>query len=265
LVLSLLSSVTNVSVYAVYNLVYSGIKQLISTVGTSFTPLVGKLYAEGNQDELNHYFNYFEWALHLILVFVYTVTGMLIVPFVLNYTRGVNDAEYAQPIFAVIMTIAFFIYCVRIPYISMVNSAGHFSQTQNSAAVEAGMNVLFSTMLVYKCGLVGVAIGTLIAMLYRAAYLCIYLSNNIIHRKKNILIKQILVDIVEIVVAILVIKLVSYGKYINPSESFMSWGIVAVFDSIIVFCVLIFVNCIFYKEYIAELKGVIFSKLKIKK
>ncbi|NLA84082.1 MAG: sugar isomerase, partial [Clostridiales bacterium] len=55
-------------------------------------------------------------------------------------------------------------------------AAGHYKQTQMSAIIEMLLNIIISIALVFRWGLVGVAIGTFIAMAYRTCYLALYLS-----------------------------------------------------------------------------------------
>lgn len=264
-ILSVFSTLANVSVYAVYNLVYSGVKQLISTAGTSFTPLIGSVYTEDNKDKLKYYFNYFEWAMHLVIVIIYTITGLLIVPFVMNYTRGIYDAQYSQPIFAVIMTIAFYIYSIRIPYISMVNAAGHFKQTQNSAIIEAIVNITVSVIFVYKLGLVGVAIGTLVAIIYRTAYLSMYLKNNILNRSPYCLFKNILIDFIETTVSRLIIHFTMLRVGINPNESYKLWIFSGLICGLVVACVVLVTNSIFYKNNLIILRENLTLRFKRKR
>lgn len=106
----------------------------------------------------------------------FTITGILIIPFVKLYTVGVADANYIVPVFAVLITLAQASYSIRTPYETMVLAANHFKQTQNSAMIEVVMNVFISIILVFKFGLIGVAIGTLVAMLYRTFYFVYYLK-----------------------------------------------------------------------------------------
>lgn len=73
-------------------------------------------------------------------------------------------------------------------------AAGHYKQTQWSAIIEAGINVVVSVILVFKFSLIGVAIGTLAAMAYRTVYLALYLRKNILYRKLRYFFKHLLVD-----------------------------------------------------------------------
>ena len=110
------------------------------------------------------------------------------VPFVKLYTSGVTDVDYDQPLFAAIAVIAQMVMCIRQPYLTVVQAAGHYKQTRNGAFLEAGLNIVLSVVLTYFYGIVGVVIGTLAANLTRTVQYMYYLSKNVIERplKKSI-------------------------------------------------------------------------------
>ena len=181
-VLTLFSTLENVSIYAVYNLVINGIEIIIESVINNFTAYFGELYAKSRTRELKNKFDEFEAIYHVILTIIFFCIGRLIVPFVSVYTYGINDANYIVPVFALILTIAQWLYCARLPYHIMIKAAGHYRGTQNSAFIEAVLNVIISVTTVYAWGIVGVALGTAVAMLYRSVYYWIYLRKNILVR-----------------------------------------------------------------------------------
>lgn len=107
-------------------------------------------------------------------------TGVLIVDFVRVYTYGINDADYIQPLFAVLITIANAGHCLRLPYNILILAAGHYKQTQSNYIIAMILNIVVSIATVKMWGLVGVAIGTLIAMAYQTVWMAKYDSKNII-------------------------------------------------------------------------------------
>ncbi len=147
--------------------------------------MLGNMLAKNETDELNRSFSHIEWFLHTLVTLVFSVTAVLIVPFVRVYTADISDANYIVPSFAYLITIAQAAYCLRLPYNIMVLAAGHYKQTQWSAIIEAVINIVVSVVLVFNFGLIGVAIGTLAAMAYRTVYLAWYLSRNIIYRLRG--------------------------------------------------------------------------------
>ena len=122
-------------------------------------------------------------------------------------------------------------------------AAGHFKQTQNSAIIEAILNLTISIAVVYRFGLIGVALGTLIAVLYRTVYLAVYLSKYILKRNILIFLKRCLKDCV--IAAVIYIS----TKWINMTEvSYVAWFIMAVKVGIISVAECVLLNLILDKK-----------------
>lgn len=56
---------------------------------------------------------------------------------------------------------------VRIPYVTIVNKAGRFKETQAPVLVEIGICVIMLVVLVQFLGVVGVAIALIISRMFR--------------------------------------------------------------------------------------------------
>lgn len=185
-VLTFLSnSIKEVSVYAVYSMVITKIKTLIQSFTNGMEAALGNMIVKNELKVLQTNFKIIEAITFFASNFCFGCTGALMIAFVSIYTQGINDVNYIRPIFSFLFVLAEYIYCIRIPFISIVQSAGHYKQTKNSAIIEAGINLGLSIVLVYNFGLVGVAIGTLCAMLYRTIYLIIYAHANILKCSKK--------------------------------------------------------------------------------
>ena len=225
-VLTLLSTLSNVSVYSVYFLVVNGIKQIIVSLTNGVQALFGNMLAKGETRKLDEVFSSFEWILHTFTTFIFSCTVILIVPFVSVYTRNINDADYIAPLFGVLISFAQASYCLRLPYNLMVLAAGHYKETQASAVFEAVINITVSVVLVYHFGLVGVAIGTLVAMIYRTVYLAYYLSKNILNRPFKYFIIHMIVDII-MTASIMITSYLVFGiKLIE--NSYVTWILFAI-------------------------------------
>ena len=70
-VLTLCSTLENVSIYAVYNLVINGIEIIIESVINNFTAYFGELYAKSRTRELKNKFDEFEAIYHVILTIIF--------------------------------------------------------------------------------------------------------------------------------------------------------------------------------------------------
>lgn len=97
IVLTIFATLSDVSIYSVYYLVVSGVKQLFLSLTNGIQSLIGELWAKQELDNLKKYFEWIEWSIHTGVVFIFGCTLFLIVPFVQVYTEGITDANYVVP------------------------------------------------------------------------------------------------------------------------------------------------------------------------
>lgn len=243
MVLAKMTTSTIVSVYYVYFYVVNGMTSLVISSFTGLEATWGNMLANKEDDKLIKSFSTIEWLVHTIVTGLFLITAIMITDFVMLFTKEASDANYYQPVFGVILTAAFAMRCLRLPYFSLINSALHYKQTQNGSFITAIMNITISIILVNKFGLVGVAIGTLIALSYHTLYFVHYLKNNIIHRKIHHFIKHILVDMAVVILSILLCKL-----YITTAHTAGQWILNGILATLTVGLVSLGVNMVFYKE-----------------
>ncbi|WP_084482282.1 polysaccharide biosynthesis C-terminal domain-containing protein [Cloacibacillus evryensis] len=254
MVLTILAPLSDVSIYAVYNLVVYGIRQLMSSISSGFNSLLGNILACNEKKLLYKIFGLFEWFMHSIVVLFFSMTGILIVPFIENYTSGISDARYYQPTFAALLTLAQAIYCIRIPYNAIICAAGHYKQTQKSAIIEMILNLSISVILVHKVSLIGVAIGTLIAMMYRTGYFIFYLHKNILEISYKTVFKQIISDFIQSFAIIFANNFLL--KNLSSGNSYLRWIMHAtILGGLSVIIVFIY-NIVFYKNNIKSISHV---------
>ncbi len=255
-VLTMMSTLSNVSIYNVYFLVVNGIKTMVTSVVTGMQSLLGNMYANNERETLQKTFSLYEAAIHISVTFLYSCTCVLIVPFVALYTKGINDANYIEPLFGVLLSLSQMVYCIRLPYNAMVFAAGHFKQTQMSAIIEAIINILVSVILVSRFGLIGVAIGTLAAMTFRTVYLAVYLRKNIMNRSIVHFLKHILCDGIIIAICLLVNTKLQF-----EANSFLEWTLLAVKTCLGFGVLSLSINSIFYPK---QMKSLLKNYLRLK-
>lgn len=248
IVLTVFSTLSNVSIYSVYFLVISGLKQIFNVTSNGIQSLIGEVYAKSDINYLKKIFGLTEWTIHTSAVIIFGASSILIVPFVDVYTKGVLDANYSQPIFAFILVAAYAIYCIRLPYHITVKAGVHYRQTKMCYWNAAILNIIVSIIFVNKLGLIGVAIGTLVAMLYQTIWLAKYISKHIIIRSFNKFLKQMFVDIIIVFFGFLLTK-----KYLIMEYSYLSWCINAI--KVVSFWIIIstIINVSFYNQNIRSL------------
>lgn len=251
-VLTIFASLSAVSIYSVYFLVVKGVKQLFLSMTNGIQSLMGELWANGEEKELKDLFGWTEWMIHTGTIFVFGVAAITIVPFVQVYTKGIIDADYVQPLFAFLLVLANAGHCLRLPYNLMILAAGHYKQTQSNYIVAAVLNIVISILAVKRYGLIGVAIGTLIAMGYQTVWMALYDSKNFIKWPFKNFLKQVAVDFLTLVVMIVLTQKVQV-----VALNYVAWALYAVIVSIASVMIVTVVNMVFYKTNTVKiLKGV---------
>ena len=233
-VLTILDNLKTVSIYSIYSMVTTHIQSFINALCSGMASLFGDMYAREEADNLNRTFNFYEMLTSMACTVLFSTVYVMIIPFVRLYTEGITDVDYIQPLFSVLITAAAEIYCLRTPYQSMISAAGHFKQTRFGSYGEAGINIVISVLLVWKYGLIGVAIGTIAAVGFRMIYCVWYLKGNILHRPVGVFIKRSILNICITIIIILIGKTYVNAYVITNYPIWAGFGALTVFVSIIV-------------------------------
>ncbi|MDD6994918.1 MAG: hypothetical protein SPH68_00885 [Candidatus Borkfalkiaceae bacterium] len=258
IVLTVFSSLANVSIYSVYHLVVNSVKTLFTSLTNGIHSLMGELWAKQDVARLREFFRKVQWMLHTGTIFIFGCTVLLIVPFVQVYTKSITDTNYIQPLFAVLITAANAGHCLRLPYNIVILAAGDYKNTQRCYIVATLLNIIISIICVFFLGLIGVAIGTLVAMVYQTIWMAIYNSKHLIKGEIKSFIKQIFVDIIMITLMWLATSWIKL-----ESVTWITWIFMALKVAGISFLVVIVVNLIFYRnEFLSIIKSLKKSKVK---
>lgn len=181
-VLTVFTDVKQVSVYTVHYLVINGLYKLLSIFTNSLEAAFGNMFAKKETKTAYKNLELYEFFMCSFVSVVFSCALVLIVPFVKLYTKEIDDVNYIEPLFAAIAVVAQMVMCIRQPYLTIVRAAGHYKQTRNGALAEAGLNIVISVILTHFFGIVGVAIGTLAANLFRTLQFANYLKKDILNR-----------------------------------------------------------------------------------
>lgn len=259
-VLTTCSSLSNVSIYSAYHNVVYGIKNVFMASTNGFLSALGDCYAKNDVDKMQKVFSLMDFLIHISTACLFTCTGVLIVPFIKVYTDGITDANYIQPVFAIILVLAHASHCIRLPYNTLIKACGHYKQTQLCYIIAAIINIVLSVIMVFFLGLTGVAIGTLCAMLFQTIWMVFYNSKHLINWPFKKFLKQIVIDILicgGIVGATFWIKL--------QSVSYFSWFLMALKVFGIAVLVTFLACLLFYRQNVKTLYLLLKTKISHKK
>lgn len=242
IVLTLLSSFNEVSVYTIYNMITTGLNTIISRISTPVQSAFGDMIARDESDNLKKNFSRYMNIVFILCSVLFSAAIVLTIPFVKIYTQKF-DFNYIRPQFAVIILMAELIYCLRLPFHSIIISAGHYKQTKKGAFIEAGINIVLSVLLVSKYGLIGVGIGTLLAMIYRTIDYVIYLKDNLL----NLDVKSIFIKIVSITLLVFFNGII-ISRISITIDNYISWIVYAIITVLVSGCLTVAFYIAFYRR-----------------
>ena len=259
-VLTVLGDLAHVAVYSVYNMVIANMYNVVSSFTSGMEAVFGDMLAKREAEKLKSTFEFYDTWISFVSGLLFSVTTVMIVPFIKIYTYGVNDANYIQPAFSVIISLAMFYYSVRAPYHSIVIAADRFKQTRKAAYGEALINLVLSVVLVMKFGLIGVAIGTLVADLFRYIYYACYLSKHVLHYRMAAFAKRFVINLANYSLSCAV------GYFLVQQftiSGYFEWALAGLATTAAALFLHVLSIFLFYREQIGEFKNV-FLKRKAK-
>ncbi|MDY2911539.1 MAG: polysaccharide biosynthesis C-terminal domain-containing protein [Agathobacter sp.] len=169
-----------VSVYTIYNMVTTMVTQLVGQVSSGINFRMGQLY--NSEKEAYIRMHHICEIVYTTLAFASMTTTYYLLPsFVKLYTAGVTDAVYYSPSYPLLFILIPLFTIGRTSLNCVITYAGHFKQTQWSAIIESGINLIVSIVGVIYFGIYGVLVGSIVSVIYRAIYMLIYSYKNLLH------------------------------------------------------------------------------------
>lgn len=195
-------NLNEVSVYSVYMLVINGMKSVILSISSGFQSVLGRALASQDINKLENFFEKYFYIIMILSIFGFGTSIMLVRSFVLVYIGSNADYHYDRIVFPIVIALSQMVICIREPLNLLIISANKFKETNKGAAFEAILNIVISMVLLKVYGLVGVAVGTLIASVCRLSYFVVYLRKNIIYLDYKKIIKPFAFAIIYIAILI---------------------------------------------------------------
>ena len=128
-----------------------------------------------------------------------------------------------------------FVYSLKVPYYDLVKVAGKFKETNKGAWIESILNIGISLALIFNFGIIGVAIGTLVATIFRTIQVMYFSSRRILNISFFKTMKKLFLIVIEVLIIYFVMYLI--GKFtIKNYYNWIFYGtIVFVLSLIVVF------------------------------
>ena len=256
--LTLFTNTKEVSVYTIYYLVANGLKSVMNTLVVGVEAAFGNIIARNEQEVLKTNVIYYETLLHFFSSILFGAAIILVTPFVQVYTRGVSDVNYSRFLFGYLAIVGEMLFVLRSPYEALVNAAGHFKQTKKYAFAETGINIVISVIMVGKYGLIGVVIGTVVAIVFRNITFGVYASKVIIHRSFFVLLKRFTISVITVISICLLSTIIPKPEMV----SYLCWIKYAIEITFLSIGVTIFFNIFVYKDNMVQLNRKLINMFK---
>lgn len=224
-IVTIFCGLKEVSVFSIYNMIISGVVMLVSAFSNGLMAAFGEILAKGERVTLLRVFNDFETLYYLVMSWAYTCSALLFLPFIQVYTANVQDVDYVRPLAAILFIIVGVSNSIRVPPMTLVNAAGHYTQTKYRSIIEAIVNISVSLILVQSWGIVGVLIGSICSYAYRMIDLIIYSSRNILQRSIKYTIYKLIYNIVFASISILPFVTI-FKIQVTSFFEWISWAII---------------------------------------
>lgn len=242
IILTSMVSLEAASIYAVYNIVFSGIYSICSNLNVAVSPFLGKTYALGNIKATRKEYDYVDFSVNLLCVIIFSVTALTILPFIGIYTTQA-DINYVDPLFAILFVIVQTFNVRRLPCGSMINGAGHFKQTQNRAIIEATICCVSSVLFTYFFDIYGVLLGTGLAIGWRCLDMITYSHWHILHNSAKHALFRLLRLTVYVCVACWLTQYI-----LIPMDTYLTWFLYALAIFIIALMIAVTDSYLFDKQ-----------------
>ena len=164
---TLFTTLKDVSVYSVYNMVFTGINGVLSIFINGLYASFGDIIVRNDIDNLQKVYKEYEYAYYLLVAIIYSVTMLMLMPFISLYTNNINDANYIQPLIGFLFVLNGILYSIKNPQGMLIISAGLYKETRIQCLLQALIIVLGGIALAPKFGLIGILIASCISNLYR--------------------------------------------------------------------------------------------------
>lgn len=246
----------NVVIYTSYSYITKFISDTIYIMANAIIPSYANVINKEDTEKSYGVFNELNILFLFIASFVFIMLFKLLDPFIVLWV----GADYLTNIHGLVLfcIIAFYNISVR-PLVIIINSKGLFKETKIITICEGLLNLILSCVLIFKLGLIGVLLGTVIA-----SYTTTFIQNSY-YIYKNIFKKNVINYYGKYLIAVIIMVACTIGVYMIPLEinSFTSWFIYAIIIAIGLLIVLAIIYYILFKAFRALVnRGIEFIKVR---
>lgn len=218
LIATVMLTLNDVSIYSIYNMVFSGLATVLSIFTTGLQSSFGDVLAREEYDTFKASYEQFETMYYLVTTIMYSVAFVTIIPFIRVYTANA-DIDYIFPVLGAMFSINEYLFCIKNPQGMTVIAAGLYRETRWQALTQALICIIGGIVACHFLGLYGILIGRICSNVYRDIDLLFFIPRQ--YRNLNIgtTFKKLLVNFGCFVLAIFLGELIPSAFV----QSYLTW------------------------------------------
>lgn len=257
-ILTVLQPLASISVYTVHSMVVFNIRSIVNSFSSGTNSTFGNILVSGNLEELRKNFFFVEWLIFAVGCLLYSITAVMLTPFITLYTASITDVDYYYPIFGIFMIVFSLVSSIKLPYQYLVEGAGKFKETRNGAIFEVIINVFVSVICVIQFGMIGVLIGSLCATVIRTFELAFFSFKNILNCSFKHLTRHIIITALSFIGCYYVGQTVAFFEY----KTYLEWVVNAFFVALTTGIIVFAISFLFYRSEVSILLNNLKHKIK---
>ena len=204
LLATIFTTLESVSVFSIFNMVFTGIGSLFDIFMSGLSAGFGEIIARKETKTLQKAYGDFEFVYYAMITTVYATAFVMLMPFISVYTSGVTDTDYNRVLLGVLFVVNGFLYNLKTPQGMLVISAGLYKETRVQTTIQCGLIVILGIILAPLMGLEGIMIALCISNLYRVIDLVMYIPKAVTKLPVSSTLSKIIFSIVSAAISVLI-------------------------------------------------------------
>ena len=222
LITLILKDLKLVSVYTVFNMVTSGLNNVMNIFKTGVSASFGEVIARKEVHTLQKAYGEFEFMFYKLIAVAYSTCIVMIMPFIRIYTDGITDVNYNLPLLGLLFAVDGIFYSLKTPGGMLFIAAGMYRETRVQTIIEGLIMVVGGAILAKPMGITGILIASVLSNVYRAIELAFFVPNNITKAAVFGTFRKILMMLLTIVISVAPFWFVEIS-----ADNYLQWAICA--------------------------------------
>lgn len=248
-----------VSIYSIFNMVISGVNNILGIFTSGLAASFGDLIARNEIKVFQKAYREFEFIYYTLIAIVYSVSFIMIMPFINIYTSNINDINYNIPIVGFLFVLNGFLYNIKTPQGMLVISAGMYKETRWQTTIQGLISVVFGVIFAKFLGIKGVLIGSILSNVYRDIDLLFFIPKKL----TKLPVMYTFVRILRLILSVLIIYIPFIFIKLNINN-YIQWLLNAILVVIYATIVVVTIGIIFDKKEILNIYKRIIRMIGVK-